>query len=244
MEVVNELLGVPKIKIYQNPEMFNFSLDSILLANFANIRKTDRKILDMGTGNAPIPMYLTLKTDAKIVGIEVQKDVFELAKKSVEINKFENQIELINDDFKNIDNYFKDGYFDHILSNPPFFKVTENSNLNTSEYKTIARHEVLATFDDIVKIASKKLKFKGLFSFVHRPDRLEDIFRTLDKYNFSVKRIRFIYPKPGADANHVLIDAINHGLSGGLKVLKPLYIYQENLTFSEETTKMYNGSID
>ena len=244
MIVENELLGVPKLKIYQDPDMFNFSLDSILLANFVQIRKNDKKILDMGCGNAPIPLYLTLKTSAKITGIEIQKDVFELAKKSVEANSLESQIDLINDDYKNLDKYFSDGYFDQIVVNPPFFKVKEGSNLNDSEYKTIARHEVFATLDDIINIASHKLKFRGILNMVHRPDRLDEIIVTLNKYGFTLKRLRFVYPKEGSICNHILIEAMNKGSFGGLKILNPLNIYDNFGNYTEETLKIYNGIVD
>ena len=85
-EVINELLGVPGIKIYQDYEMFNFSLDSILLANFVSIKKNDKMIVDLGTGNAPIPLYMSLNTDADIYGFEIQKKSYDLALKSVKIN--------------------------------------------------------------------------------------------------------------------------------------------------------------
>ena len=84
MEVLNDLLGYKNIKIYQNTQMFSFSLDSVLLANFVNINKKVSNILDIGTGNAPIPLILSQKTDAKITGVEIQEDVFSLAMKSIQ----------------------------------------------------------------------------------------------------------------------------------------------------------------
>lgn len=94
-EVINELLGVPGIKIYQDYEMFNFSLDSILLANFVSIKKNDKMIVDLGTGNAPIPLYMSLNTDADIYGFEIQKKSYDLALKSVKINNKEGKFILL-----------------------------------------------------------------------------------------------------------------------------------------------------
>ena len=101
MNKVHELLGYERIKIIQNDEMFSFSLDSMLLANFVNT-KGAKNIIDLGTGNAPIPLFLTLKTDAPITGVEIQSDVAKLAKDSVELNHFENQINIINGNIPDI----------------------------------------------------------------------------------------------------------------------------------------------
>ena len=121
-EVINDLLGYDGLKIIQRPDMFNFSLDSTLLADFCNPLTKTNKILDLGTGNGPIPLFLSLRTKAKIVGIEIQKDVYDLARRSVELNNLEDQITILNDDIKGIHKKFENGEFDLITCNPPFFK--------------------------------------------------------------------------------------------------------------------------
>lgn len=122
-EVINELLGVPGIKIYQDYEMFNFSLDSILLANFVSIKKNDKMIVDLGTGNAPIPLYMSLNTDADIYGFEIQKKSYDLALKSVKINNKEGQIHIINDDIKNASKLLGAYKADVVVTNPPFSNI-------------------------------------------------------------------------------------------------------------------------
>lgn len=241
-EVINDLLGVPGIKIYQDYEMFNFSLDSIILANFVTIKPKDELICDLGTGNAPIPLYLSLNTKAKIKGIEIQKKSYELALKSVRINMKEEQIEIVNDDIKNATKRFGDGYFDVVVSNPPFFKYVEGkSNINKNDEKTIARHEVLITLDGLIEQASTILKNGGTFAMVHRPDRLVDIIETLRKYRLEPKRLRLVYPKVGSEANHILIEARKNGLEGGLKILPPLIIHEANNKHTEEVRRIYNN---
>ena len=86
MEVINYLLGYENLKIYQNTEMFQFSLDSVMLANFVTINKNISNILDIGTGNAVITLILSTKTNSKITGVEIQKESAYLAHKSVKIN--------------------------------------------------------------------------------------------------------------------------------------------------------------
>ena len=118
MKVINDLIGYKDMKVVQNTDWFSFSLDSVLLPRFVTVNKNVKNILDIGTGNAPIPLILSTRTNANIYGIEIQKDIFELAKETVNINKLEEQIKLINDDVKKIDQYFEYGFFDIIVSNP------------------------------------------------------------------------------------------------------------------------------
>ena len=205
MEVLNDLLGYKNIKIYQNTQMFSFSLDSVLLANFVNINKKVSNILDIGTGNAPIPLILSQKTDAKITGVEIQEDVFSLAMKSIQYNKLQNQITVINDDINNKYKEWNSESFDIITCNPPFFKITETVKLNESVYKRYARHEITLNIEQIFKIARKLLKNNGTINLVHRPDRLVEILSIMEQNNIEPKRLRFIYPRINESANMVLM---------------------------------------
>lgn len=238
MEVINYLLGFKNYYIVQDTEMFNFSLDSVLLPNFVTINKNVKKILDIGCGNAPIPLILSTKTNAEIVGVEIQKEVFNLAKKSVKINKLEKQIKIINADINNIYNEFETESFDIITCNPPFFKVNEKSNFNKSDYKTIARHEVMLNLDDIFKVSKKLLKNNGYIAVVHRPERLLDVITAMRNYNIEPKRIQFVYPKKGIEANILLIEGTKNG-KPGLKVLPPIYTHLENGTYTEQIKKYF-----
>lgn len=240
--VENDLLGKPGIKIVQDSDMFSFSLDSILLASFVTLKYSDSKICDLGTGNAPIPLYLSLNTNASIFGIEIQKKSYDLAQKSVKINNKENQITIINDDIKNIKNIFGEKSFDVVTSNPPFFKYIEgSSNINKNDELTIARHEVLITLDEICEAASYLLKHGGTFAIVHRPDRLIDIIESLKKHGFEPKRLRMVHPKKEKEANHILIEARKGGQKGGLKILPPLIIHTNENKYTDEVLRIYNN---
>lgn len=237
MKMTNYLLGYRDMYIVQNPSMFKFSLDSVLLPNFATINKTAKNILDIGTGNAPIPLILSRKTPAHILGVEVQKDIYDMAVESVKINKLENQIDIVNADIKD---YYKtlDVKYDVITCNPPYFKINENSNKNDSVYKTIARHEVLLNLEDIMKISRSILKTNGFLSIVHRPDRLVDIIMLMKENNIEPKKIQFVYPKKGMEANILLIEGTLNG-KPGIKVLEPLYVYDEDGNYTEEIEKYF-----
>lgn len=238
MEVINYLLGFKDYYIVQDTQMFNFSLDSVLLPNFVTINKNVKKILDIGCGNAPIPLILSTRTKAKIIGVEIQKEVFDLAQKSVDINKLNNQIEIINADINDIYNQFETESFDIITCNPPFFKVNKDSNLNKNDYKTIARHEIKLNLDDIFKIAKKLLKNNGYIAIVHRPERLVDIITTMKKYNIEPKKVQFIYPKTNMEANILLVEGTKNGKEG-LKILSPIYTHLDNGEYTEQIKKYF-----
>ncbi len=241
MEVVNELLGVPGLKIIQDSEMFSFSIDSVILADFATINKSTKKIVDLGTGNAPIPLYLTLRTKNEIIGIEIQEKSYQLAQKSVKINNKEHQIKIFNDNLIGINKKIGQGIFDLVICNPPFFKYQESSNVNKNDFLTIARHEVLVNLDQICNEAKLLLNNNGYFAMVHRPDRLADIIVTMKKYGLEPKRIRMVYPRVGSQANHVLIEARKTKVENGIKVLQPLYLHSKGDKYTKEVLNIFNA---
>ena len=238
METTNYLLGYKNLKIIQDNEMFNFSLDSVLLPNFITINDSTKNILDIGTGNAPIPLILSQKTKAHITGIEIQKEVSNIAKKTIKLNNLENKINIINDDIKE---YYKKAtpeYYDIITCNPPYFEVKKTSKFNKNDYKTIARHEVTLKLEDILKIARKLLKNGGTLGLVHRPERLIDILTTMRNYNIEPKKIRLIYPGKNKESNILLIEGKKNGKKG-LKILPPLYRHNQDGTYTEEIQKYF-----
>ena len=238
MEVLNDLVGYKDLKIYQNTDWFSFSLDSVLLPNFVTLNKNIQTIVDLGCGNAPIPLILSTKTDAKIIGVEIQKDSYELAKKTIVYNKLEDKIKLLNIDMKELKNIYASDSVDVITCNPPYFKYLETSNLNDDEHKVIARHEKMITLEDIISLAKYLLKNNGILAMVHRTDRLIEIITLFQKYGLEVKKIRFVYPKVNAESNMVLIEGRKNG-KVGLKLLPPLYVHNDNGSYTDEVLKMF-----
>lgn len=237
-KIINDLVYFDNLKIVQNKNYFNFSLDSILLPNFAPITENTKLILDLCTGNAPVPLVLTTKTNAKIIGVELQKEVFELAKESVELNDLSEQIELINDNINNIVTKYETDTFDLITCNPPYFKHSEQSITNDNEIKSIARHEIHMELEDVFKICKKLLKNGGSICMVHRTDRLMEIIEKMKNNNIEPKRIQFIYPKMNSESNLVLVDGRKNGKTG-LKVLTPLYVHNEDGSYTDEVLKLF-----
>lgn len=238
MQTINYLLGYRDLSIVQDTDMFHFSLDSVLLPNFVTIRSKIDKILDIGCGNAPIPLILSTKTSAKIIGIEIQPEVYDLAKQSIAINHLENQIEIINGDINEYYKQLESDSVDVITCNPPFFKINEESKFNDSKYKKIARHEITLSLEQIFKIAKKILKNNGNIAIVHRPDRLMEILSVMKENNIEPKRIQFVYPKPTMDSNIILIEGTKNGKSG-LKILPPIFVHKKDGSYTEQVKKYF-----
>lgn len=238
-ELIHGLQSSGDLKIIQRDDVFRFSLDSVLLADFVKINPRTKKIMDFGTGLAPIPLLLSLKTKAEIIGIEIQKELYELARKSVKLNNLDHQITIDKDDIRVVHSHYMMSSFDIVTCNPPFFKNRDEKITNENVTVRNAKHELLIDFETIVIQAKRMLKTGGLFVFVHRPERIEDLIVSLHNEAFALKRMRFVYSKPGQPAVMVLIEAANTGKSGNLKLLEPLYIRDEFGKHTQEALKIF-----
>ncbi len=237
MEVINDIVG-KNLKIYQDDEFFKFSLESVLLPNFVEIRLRDKKILDLCSGNCPIPLILSKKTNIPITAVELQKEIYDLGIKSIKINRKENQITLLNEDVCNLNNVFSGDTFDVITVNPPYFKNIETSLKNKNDIKTIARHENNLTLSKLLKISSYLLKENGNFYMVHRTERLIEILDELKKYNLTPKTIQFIYPNYNQESKLFMIKASKGG-KFGLKVIDGIYIHNEDGSYRDEIKRIF-----
>lgn len=227
------------LKIIQNEKGFCFGMDSILLSDFAKKIKSKSKVVDLGTGTGIIPILLTGKTDAeKIYGIEIQKEVAQMAKRSVELNKLEEKIEIINENILNLKNILKKGSIDAIVTNPPY-KKANTGIVNEENKKLISRHEITATLDDFIEMSSYLLKDFGEFYMVHRPERLVDILNIMRAKKIEPKKIRMVNPNINKKSNLVLIKGVKCG-KPFLEVEKNLYVYNLDGTYTEEILKIYN----
>lgn len=222
--VINDLYDYG-LKIYQMEDKFKFSLDSILLAEFVELKQNTKHIVDFCTGNAPVPLILSTKTKAHIYGFEIQSKISKLASLSVRENSLDSQISIINANFSDVLEYVLPESIDAVTCNPPYFKYDKNSSLiNDDEEKAIARHEITMTLEDIMVAAKYILKNKAPLYIVHRCDRLDEILSCLEKYNFKIKKLQFIYAGYDKEAIMVLVKATKNGKSGSLKVLPPINV--------------------
>ena len=240
-EVLNDLLGYDGLKIIQHPEMFNFSLDSTLLGHYTTLKKGVKSVVDLCTGNGPVPLFLSLRTKAHIIGVEIQEQSFDLANRNILVNELDHRISVIHSDLKGIHRQLGKYQHDVVTCNPPYFKVAQDSNLNKNDYLTVARHEVMVTLDDVVREAALLLKNSGRFTMVHRPERLVDIIETCRKYQIEPKRMRLVYPRINREANILLIEGIKAGNPCNLRIDPPLYVYENeaSLNYSQEILDIF-----
>ena len=256
-------LQYKNLKIIQNEDGFCFGIDSVLLSDFAKDIRNNSVGVDLGTGTGIISILLSAKTQlAKIIGVEIQKDVADMATRSVELNNLQNKIEILNINIKEIkqnkynketnilkennekinkmkliENKLQREKFDFIVTNPPYKKV-DTGKVNKNEYKYISKHEITARLEDFLEISKYLLKDKGSFYMVHRPDRLVDIIELMRKYKIEPKKIRLVYSSIEKEPSLVLIKGIKNANSF-LKIDRPLIIYNENGEYTEEIYKIY-----
>lgn len=232
-------LEYKNLKIVQDKDGFCFGIDSVLLSDFAKEIRSNSIVLDLGTGNGVLGILLCGKTNlSKIYGVEIQEDMANIAQKSINLNKLNHRFEIINDNIKNLNSYFKNDSIDAIISNPPYKK--DNSGLkNGSQKKLIARHEITANLEDFISVSSKLLKSNGSLYMVHRPERLADLFYLLKKYKLEPKKLRFVQSFANTKPKFFLIKATKNANSF-LNIEQPLIIYNSDGSYTNEILKIYN----
>ena len=245
-------LEIKNMKIIQNKNGFCFGIDSVLLSDFAKEIKDNSRCIDLGTGTGILGILLCAKTKlSEIIGIEIQKEVADMAKRSIELNKLEKKFKIINMDLKeiinkknnnneinNLKNNLEKNSFDYVVTNPPYKKIN-TGKINENEKQLISRHEVAADLNNFIETASYLLKDKGTIFMVHRPDRLVDILEKMRKEKIEPKEIKFVYPKIEKEPNLILIKGIKNARPF-LKVDKPIYIYNEDGNYTDEILRIYN----
>ncbi len=227
------------LKIIQNRNGFCFGVDSVLLSDYAKNIKKNSKVIDIGAGTGIVSILLTAKTQlSKIYGIEIQKEVAEMAKRSVELNNLSDKIEILNLDVKKILQTLSPNSFDAIVTNPPYKK--EGTGPQNIEIKQlISRYEYTCNLEDVIYQSNKLLKDLGEFYMVHRAERLVDIMCLLRKYKLEPKNIRFVQSKQNEKPTLILVRAVK-GANEFLKIDKPLIIYRNDGQYTDEILQIYN----
>lgn len=225
------------LKIIQKTDGFCFGMDAVLLSGFAHVKRGE-KVLDMGTGTGIIPLLLSAKTQGEhFTALEIQKEIAEMAARSVAMNHLEDKIEIVNGDIKEASRIFGGASFDVVTTNPPYMNDAHGLK-NPTEVKAISRHEVLCTLDDVVREGAKVLKSGGRMYMVHRPHRLIEIITAMKQYKLEPKRMCMVHPFKDKEANMVLIEAVKGGGSW-LKMEAPIIVYKEPGVYTDEIYSIY-----
>lgn len=231
--------------IIQDNDKFLFGMDAVLLSDYASKRiKKKSRVAEIGTGNGIIPILVKKRQNFESFdAFEIQKDMASLAKRNIELNNFEDKINVIAKDVREIKD-IPPNYYDILISNPPYFKLEENKSskiqtISPNESKRIARSEETLNLDDLFSFAKKTLKQNGKLLIIHRPSRLGEIIKKAKDNLLEPKAMRFIYPKQNKEANLVLIEFAKLGREY-LKVEEPLIIYEGD-NYTDEVNKIYKG---
>ncbi|MFI3238595.1 MAG: tRNA1(Val) (adenine(37)-N6)-methyltransferase [Lachnospiraceae bacterium] len=223
--------------IIQNSEKFCFGMDAVLLSGFARAKKGD-KVLDMGTGTGIIPILMEAKTEAsELYALEIQPESADMACRSVAYNQLQDKIHIVEGDIKEAAKIFGAASFDVVTCNPPYM-IGQHGIQNADAPKTIARHEVLCTLEDVISQAAKVCKPGGHFYMVHRPFRLAEIISLMTSYKLEPKRMQLVYPYVDKEPNMVLIEGVRGGRSR-MQVEKPLIVYKEPGVYMPEIYDIY-----
>ena len=196
-----------KFKIIQKVGGYKYGEDTVLLFKLfqASLNKKNIKLLDIGTGNGILPILLSDNEFlSELVGIDIQKENIDRANEALQLNKIEKNILF---ECMDIREYKKSNYFDVIISNPPYMD-DNGKKINENEHKAISRHEIKLSLNELISNAKRLLKPIGLLYFIHRTHRLVEIIKALDKNNFSIKKIIFIYSAQNNKSTMMFVEAV------------------------------------
>lgn len=230
-------LNLDGLKLYQDPNGYGFTSDSVLLANFVRAKRKDI-CAEIGTGSGIISILVNYKEKPnKIFAFEIQEKVAYLAKKNVELNNMQNQIEIVSDTVQNFKNYINCGSVDVVFCNPPYFKFDQTVS-GENEEKIVSRFDKELPLEDLFLCASKMLKFGGKMFFVMCAERMAECFSVMEKYNLIPKRIYFAHPNENKDASVFLCEACK-GAKMGLKIMPPLFTNNLDGDYVQTIQKLY-----
>ncbi|MEX0380816.1 tRNA1(Val) (adenine(37)-N6)-methyltransferase [Leuconostoc sp. MS02] len=236
--------GLPSqnIQIIQNPDMFSYSLDAILLANFADVKGKGRGLtVDLGAGTGAVGLFYAPKVTGTIKLVEIQPALAEMAERSIAMNGLQNRISVLQADMKAIFDDIQPGSVETVLANPPYFPLRDTTKTNQDEHYELARHELTIDLPGLAQVANKLLKNNGKFYMVHRPERLADIFSAFAARKLMIKRVQFVYGKADREANMVLIEAIKAGRLGGVRIMPPIVAYKQTNEYTKQVQNILYG---
>lgn len=220
-ERLDDLL-IDGLQIIQDNSAFSFSLDAVLLAHFATVRRGDR-VVDLGTGTGIIPLLIQTRAElSSVIGVEIQPEVAERANRSVRHNRLEHRVNIVHGDLRQINRVLPGYRVDLVTCNPPYLPVGKG-DASPNPAVALARHEVSCTLADVVNAASYLLGSGGRFALVHRPERLVELLALMSQRRLEPKRLRLVHPQVSQPPKMVLVEGIRDARPG-LKVLQPLVI--------------------
>jgi tRNA1Val (adenine37-N6)-methyltransferase len=227
-----------RLRLYQKRKGYRFSVDSILLGDFAR-EKAAGRVIDLGTGSGILAVLLSrIEAVREIMGIEVQEDLAALAQKNILYNTCGDKVTIIRADIRELKEQFSATSFDAVISNPPFYPV-KSGLLNEDSGKAVSRHELHGTLADFLNISAYLLKRNGAFLTIYPCSRIGDLIEELRTAKLEPKTLRFIHPNIEEPANLVLVEGIKGG-GKEARVLPPLALFGADGSYSEQARALFH----
>ncbi len=226
--------------IIQDPKAFCFGMDAVLLADFCSIRSKD-KAADLGTGTGILPLLMAGRADRAVIhGFEIQKDMAEMAQRSIMMNGLDLRIFIHEEDLRNAPHIVMPGSLDLVVSNPPYGKAG-GALLNPKEELRLARHEGEGgiTLDEVVYTAKVLLNNGGRLAVVFPAPRLLELMDTMRLHKLEPKRLRMVHSKLGKAPHLVLVEGVK-AARPMLHCLPPLIVYDDQGNPTPELNRIYH----
>lgn len=223
--IKQEDLGVGNLIILQDKNGYHFTSDAVILANFVSANKNDI-VVEFCLGSGIISTLISFKENPKhIYGFEIQKNVFDLAKQSIDINGLQNKITIFNEDLKNFDKYLSKQSVDIVVCNPPYKKISDGLIPENQEI-AISKTELKIDLESIILTAKNALKEGGKFYLCYEPSRLVELIYLLKQNKLEPKKMFFSHANLNKNPSCVFIECVKGGKSE-LKILPPLITHND-----------------
>lgn len=220
-ETIDELKGYD-LRIMQPRDGYRFSLDPLLLCDFAPMGEEGR-VIDLGTGSGIIPLLLARKSaNAKIVGVELQEEMASLARRNVQLNGISDRIEIIDSDILSLRNRFPVSFFDLVVANPPY-RRQGTGKISPKTGRDLARHESTAGLADFLNMAKYLVKPSGSICFIYHTGRLAHCMAEAERQRLDPVRIRFVHWSAEAEARMFMVEMVK-GRKREITVLPPCFV--------------------
>jgi tRNA1Val (adenine37-N6)-methyltransferase len=237
-ETLESLFG-GRLKILQKKKGYRYTIDSILLAYFVELKEEER-LLELGAGSGVISLVLAFRNPSiRITGIEIQDGLAGMAGRSVALNDLVGRVEIFHGDARNAGNFVEARSFDVAVFNPPYRKMG-SGKMNPQEEKALARHEVAGSVTDFLRTARHALKPGGRACLIYPCSRMVEALHRMRSEKLEPKRLRMVHSRPGSRGDFILVE----GMKGGgeeLSVLPPLFIYDGTGGYSVELESLFKN---
>lgn len=226
------------IRLIQKKKGFRYGLDAILLSQFAHVTRHTRAV-DLGTGTGIISLLLAQRGAKAVTALEQNPVMAELATRNVSLNEMEDVVRVVCGDVCRVRDDFAAESAELVVSNPPY-RVPETGKIAPLDDVARARHEITASLADFVRAAQYLVKYRGRFAMIHLPERMVEILSLLHEMNLEPKRLRMVYPNRQLPPSMFMVECVKGGRAGGLSVMPPLILMEEDGTYCREVLSYHN----